>query len=308
MGRRRFRSGGRHIDGIVVLDKPVGMGSNESLQVVKRLFRARKAGHTGSLDRLASGMLPICMGEATKMSGFLLNADKRYETSVRLGVRTSTGDAEGSVIEVRAVPAHSTDRLNEVLSEFVGEIEQTPPMHSAIKHRGQRLYKLAHQGIVVERKPRRIRIHDITLLGTRGEHLLVDIRCSKGTYVRTLAEDIGERLGCGAHVDALRRLEVGPFKGDEIVSLDRLRELSEQDPEALDALLLPADAGLAQWPDVSVPDRVSYYLKQGQPVLVPHAPTTGLVRIYVQPRRFLGVGEVLDDGRIAPRRLLHTAR
>ena len=284
------------------------MGSNESLQVVKRLFRARKAGHTGSLDRLASGLLPICMGEATKISGFLLNADKRYETSIRLGVRTSTGDAEGSVLETRRVPAHSVSRMNEVLSEFLGEIEQTPPMHSAIKHRGQRLYKLAHQGIVVERKPRRIRIYGITLLGVRSEQLLVDIRCSKGTYVRTLAEDIGQRLGCGAHVDALRRLEVGPFKDDAMVSLDRIRELSEQGPEAIDALLLPADSGLAQWPDVSVPERVSYYLKQGQPVMVPHAPTTGLVRIYAQPGRFLGVGEVLDDGRIAPRRLLHRPR
>ena len=295
------------MDGVLLLDKPVGMGSNESLQVVKRLFWARKAGHTGSLDRLASGLLPICMGEATKVSGFLLNADKRYETRIRLGVRTRTGDAEGAVVETRHVPAYSVARVNEVLSEFVGEIEQTPPMYSAIKHQGQRLYKLAHQGIVVERKPRRIRIYFITLLDVRGELLAVDVKCSKGTYIRTLAEDIGERLGCGAHVEALRRLQAGPFGVDASMSLDGLRERSEEGPDALDALLLPAESALSDRPEVCISGGVSYYLEQGQPVMVPHAPTTGFVRIYTSPRRFLGVGEVLDDGRIAPRRLLRAA-
>lgn len=305
MARKRFRPRGRRIDGILVLDKPVGMGSNESLQVVKRLFRARKAGHTGSLDRLASGLLPICMGEATKISGFLLNADKRYETSLRLGVRTRTGDAEGEVIETRAVSGYSRARIEEVLSEFVGDIEQIPPMHSAIKHQGQRLYKLAHQGIEVERKPRPIRIHYIALLDAQNARLIIDVKCSKGTYVRTLAEDIGERLGCGAHVEALRRLEAGPFDTASAVSLDAVRERSEEGLDALDALLLPVEAGLAEWPEVHIPPRVAYYLEQGQPVLVPHAPTEGFVRIHAKPGRFLGVGEVQDDGRIAPRRLLH---
>ena len=304
MGRKRFRPRGRPIDGILVLDKPVGMGSNESLQVVKRLFRARKAGHTGSLDRLASGLLPICMGEATKISGYLLNADKRYETCVRLGARTRTGDAEGEVIENRAVPRYSRSRVDEVLSEFVGLIEQIPPMHSAIKHQGQRLYKLAHQGIEVERKARQVRIHHLDLLDQQADRLFVDVKCSKGTYIRTLAEDIGERLGCGAHVEALRRLEAGPFDIDASTSLDTVRERSREGLEALDAMLLPAEAGLSDWPEVHIPQRVAYYLEQGQPVLVPHAPTDGFVRIYSKSGGFLGVGEVQDDGRIAPRRLL----
>ena len=292
------------MDGILVLDKPVGMGSNESLQVVKRLFGARKAGHTGSLDRLASGLLPLCMGEATKISGFLLNADKRYETSVRLGVRTRTGDAEGEVLETREVPQYPTARLEEVLSEFVGEIEQIPPMFSAIKHQGQRLYKLAHRGIEVERAPRRIRIHYATLLDVPDGRIVIDVKCSKGTYIRTLAEDIGERLGCGAHVEALRRLEAGPFDLHSSVSLDAVRKCSEQGQDTLDALLLPAEAALSDWPEVHVPKQVAYYLEQGQPVMVPHAPTEGFVRIHAKPGGFLGVGEVQDDGRIGPRRLL----
>ena len=304
MGRKRFRPQGRPVDGILVLDKPLGMGSNESLQVVKRLFRARKAGHTGSLDRLASGLLPICMGEATKISGFLLNADKRYEASIRLGVRTRTGDAEGAVVRTRPVGRYSKTRIDEVLSDFVGDIEQTPPMHSAIKHQGQRLYKLAHQGIEVERKPRRIRVHYIRLLDRQDECLVVDVKCSKGTYIRTLAEDIGECLGCGAHVEALRRLEAGPFDTEVSVSLDAVRERREEGLDALDALLLPAEAGLSDQPEVQVPQRVAYYLEQGQPVMVPHAPTDGFVRLYAKSGHFLGVGEVQDDGRIAPRRLL----
>ena len=304
MSRRRFRPKGRRVDGILVLDKPLGMGSNESLQVVKRLFRARKAGHTGSLDRLASGLLPICMGEATKISGFLLNADKRYETCVRLGVRTRTGDAEGEVVETREVPKFSSAKLEEVLSDFVGDIEQIPPMYSAIKHQGQRLYKLAHRGIEVERQPRRIRIYHARLLDAREQQFIFDVKCSKGTYIRTLAEDIGERLGCGAHVEALRRLEAGPFEIASSISLDAIRQRSEEGLDALDALLLPAEAALADRPEVHVPSQVAYYLGQGQPVMVPHAPTEGFVRIYARPGRFLGVGEVQDDGRIAPRRLL----
>ena len=304
MGRRQFRARGRRVDGILVLDKPVGMGSNESLQVVKRLFRARKAGHTGSLDRLASGLLPLCMGEATKLSGFLLNADKRYEATFRLGVRTRTGDAEGEAVETRSVPIFSTARLEEVLAEFVGEVEQIPPMYSAIKHQGQRLYKLAHRGIEVERKPRRIRIYHANLLDHPTGRMVVDIKSSKGTYIRTLAEDIGERLGCGAHVEALRRLEAGPFDLDSSVSLDAVRKCSEEGLDALDALLMPAEAGLADRPEVHIPPRVAYYLEQGQPVMVPHAPTEGFVRIYARPGHFVGVGEVQEDGRIAPRRLL----
>ena len=299
------RARGRSVDGLVILDKPVAMGSNEVLQVVKRLFNARKAGHTGSLDRLASGVLPICLGEATKISGFLLNADKRYEADVRLGVRTNTGDAEGETIQTAPVKLPSRRKLGRVLEGFVGEIEQIPPMHSAIKHKGQRLYKLAHQGLVVERKPRRVRIYELDLLGTEPEMLTIEVKCSKGTYIRTLAEDIGEVLGCGAHVERLRRLEAGPFVADDMIGLGRLRDIAAASTAQLDATLLPIEAAVSHWPQVSLPEGVSYYLRQGQPVMVPHAPTEGWVRIYVDEQRFIGVGEVLDDGRVAPRRLVN---
>ncbi len=292
------------MDGVLLLDKPLGQGSNEVLQVVKRLFYARKAGHTGSLDRLASGLLPICFGEATKMSGFLLNADKRYLATVRLGQITTTADAEGEVLSTQPVPELNDREIEAVLARFTGTIDQVPPMHSAIKVNGQRLYKLAHQGLVVDRESRQVTVHEFRLLG-RGDHeLQVEVACSKGTYIRTLAEDVGKAIGCGAHVSQLRRTEVGPFRADDMVSLDEVRERAEQRPRQLDELLLPIEAALGDCPQVSLPDNAAYYLRRGQPVLVPHAPTCGWVRIYVEPQRFLGVGEVLDDGRIAPRRLV----
>ncbi len=302
MSRRRPR--GRPISGILPLDKPVGLGSNEVLQQVKRLYRARKAGHTGSLDRLASGLLPICLGEATKMSGFLLNADKRYLATVRLGVTTTTGDAEGEVTATRPVPVLERGEVEAVLARFTGEISQVPPMHSAIKVRGQRLYKLAHRGLVVEREARTVTIHELTLLGLDRESLELEVACSKGTYIRTLAEDIGEALGCGGHVCALRRTEVGPFRGGQMVTLEQLETNAAEGLEALDARLLPAEAALADCPRVSLPENAAYYLRRGQPVLVAHAPTGGWVRIYAGEGEFVGVGEVLDDGRIAPRRLV----
>jgi len=305
MNRRAAK--GRAVNGILLLDKPVGMGSNELLQVVKRLSQARKAGHTGSLDRLASGLLPLCFGEATKISGFLLNADKHYLAGIRLGVTTSTADAEGKVLRERPLPSLTRERVEEVLARFTGEIKQIPPMHSAIKHHGQRLYKLAHQGLVVEREPRTVTIHAFHLLGMTPDCLDVEVRCTKGTYIRTLAEDVGEALGCGAHVGALRRTAVGPFTADEMISLAALRSLADEGPQRVDDALLPMDAALANWPPVSVPENAAFYLRRGQPVLVPHAPTEGLVRIYAGSRRFLGVGEVLEDGRIAPKRLIHTA-
>lgn len=300
---RRVKKG-RNIQGILLLDKPIGMGSNEVLQVVKRLYHARKAGHTGSLDQLASGLLPICMGEATKLSGFLLNADKRYRAVFRLGEKTTTGDAEGEILESRPVPPMTRIDLERVLAGFQGEIEQIPPMHSAIKHKGQRLYRLAQQGVVVERAPRTITIHALQLLGFEKNTMELDIHCSKGTYIRTLAEDVGEALGCGGHVLALRRTESGPFREADMVTLDRLRELAKQeDFPLLDTLLLPMDAALSDWPQVNLSEDVAYYFTKGQAVLIPHAPTHGQVRIYNTHRRFLGVGEILDDGRVAPRRL-----
>lgn len=299
---RAKRGGVRDVHGVVLLDKPTAVGSNEVLQIVKRLFRARKAGHTGSLDRLASGLLPICLGEATKLSGFLLNADKRYRARIRLGVRTATGDAEGAVVDTRPIPSLSDDEVEAALARFRGRIQQVPPMHSALKHRGQRLYKLAYQGITVEREPREVVIHRLECTCRDGERIELDVGCSKGTYVRTLSEDLGEALGTTAHVDALRRVGSGPFGEDEMVSLAELRE-SERSG-TLDRYLTPMEAVLSEWPAVSLSRDLAWYLRQGQPVRVPRAPTSGRVRLHAADDRFMGVGEVLDDGRIAPRRLI----
>ncbi len=303
MGRRR-RNTGRKISGILLLDKPQGITSNRALQRVKTLFKAQKAGHTGSLDPLASGLLPICLGEATKTSAFLLDADKIYTVTCKLGERTTTADAEGEVVDTRPFADISEERVEEALAPFRGEIEQIPPMYSAVKHEGQRLYKLAREGVEVEREPRKVTIHELTL--TRFEPPFVDlyVHCTKGTYVRTLVEDLGEALGCGAHVTALRRSGVGPYSGDDMVTLDQLYSESEQGLEALDKHLLPIETALAQWPDVHLSADSAFYLRQGQPVLVPKAPTSGLVRLYEGDSRFLGVGEILDDGRVAPKRLI----
>ncbi len=303
MGRRHRK--GRDVQGIVLLDKPVGLSSNEALQIVKRLFNARKAGHTGSLDKLASGLLPICLGEATKMSSFLLNADKHYQATFKLGVKTTTGDAEGEVVLTRPTSGVSSDRILQVLSSFTGEIDQIPPMHSAIKYKGKPLYKLAHQGIEVERQPRRVTIHSLALLAFTGDELKVEVRCSKGTYIRTLAEDIGDVLGCGAHVSGLRRIGAGPYDNDKLLTLEDLRAMAEQGEEVLDTALLATESAVEHWPNVKLTDDVAYYVRQGQPVMVPHAPTRGWVRLSAVSHGFLGVGEVLDDGRIAPRRLIN---
>jgi tRNA pseudouridine55 synthase len=298
MARRQFRK----VNGVLLLDKPLGMTSNAALQEVKHLFRAQKAGHTGSLDPLATGLLPICMGEATKISAFLLSADKHYRVRCRLGERTTTGDAEGEVIERRPVSDCALDRLEVILGRFRGEIEQIPPMYSALKYQGDRLYNLARQGVEVERAPRRVTIHALDLLAASEAEFEIDVRCSKGTYVRTLAEDIGEALGCGAHVVALRRLGVGPFDAPAMHELDALRARAADGFEALDAALLPLDQALTDWPKVVLGRDSVYYLRQGQPVLVPRAPTQGWVRLYTD-EHFFGVGEILDDGRVAPRRL-----
>ena len=298
----RGSRGGRDVHGVVLLDKPRELGSNQVLQTVKRMFRARKAGHTGSLDRLASGLLPICLGEATKLSGFLLNADKHYRAGIRLGVRTATGDAEGEVVETIPIPPLDERTVEEALERFRGPIEQIPPMHSALKHHGQRLYKLAHQGITVERKPREVMIHHLACTRWEQERIELDIVCSKGTYVRTLSEDIGEALGTTAHVDELRRTGSGPFSEDEMVSLSELEKAGESG--TLDRHLTPMEAVLADWPVVSLSRDTAWYLRRGQPVRVPRAPTEGWVRLHTDDDRFMGVGEVLDDGRVAPRRLI----
>jgi tRNA pseudouridine55 synthase len=235
----------------------------------------------------------------------LLDADKRYEGTCKLGTVTSTADAEGEVIETQPVPELEQSQIEAVLQRYTGEIEQVPPMHSAIKQNGQPLYKLARQGVEVERQPRRIHIYELSLQAQRPEELDIFVRCSKGTYIRTLAEDIGRDLGCGAHLGSLRRTGVGPFGIEKAYTLEQLRETLEQGGlEALDALLLPLEAALTDFPDIRLSDNGAFYVQQGQPVQVAQAPTEGWVRLYAPDERFLGVGQILDDGRVAPKRLL----
>ena len=306
MGRRRSQDHQnlRRVNGILLLDKPVGLTSNAALQVVKKMYAARKAGHTGSLDPLATGLLPLCFGEATKVSGFLLDADKHYQVTCKFGEQTSTGDAEGELISERPLDGLNEQQLLKVMQGFVGDIEQIPPMYSALKHKGERLYKLARQGVEVEREPREVTIFDLQLQRFDSPLAELRIHCSKGTYVRTLVEDIGELLGCGAHVVGLRRDGVGPFDGANMIDMQGLEAVASEGHYALDQLLLPMESGLTQWPDVRLTGDAAFYLRQGQPVLVPKAPTTGWVRLYEGESRFLGMGEILEDGRVAPRRLM----
>ncbi|MFK7977687.1 MAG: tRNA pseudouridine(55) synthase TruB [Halioglobus sp.] len=309
MARRRK---GRPVDGILVLDKPLGESSNHALQQAKRLFFAAKAGHTGSLDPLATGVLPLCFGEATKFSQYLLDADKTYESTFVLGTRRDTGDAEGQILEQVDATAISESDVATALKAFEGTIEQVPSMFSAIKQNGQPLYKLARKGIEVERKARQVTIKSLDLLAFRpGVAPEVDIRleCSKGTYVRSLAEDLGAALECGGYVSALRRTAAGPFTLDNSVTLATLEALKANEKLAdMDSLLAPADAALGALPLVRLTESGGYYLRQGQPVMVPNAPCDGIVRVALETGEFLGVGEVLDDGRIAPRRLIVTGR
>lgn len=305
MSRKKPR--GRKVNGILLLDKAIGITSNTALQKVKRLYQAAKAGHTGSLDPLASGLLPLCMGEATKLSSFLLDSDKGYTGVCKLGIKTSTADAEGEVIDTRPVPTLSEAELKATLAKFVGDIEQIPPMHSAIKMQGQPLYKLAHQGIEVERQPRPVTIHSLELTSFSGDEFAFDLHCSKGTYVRTLVEDIGEALGCGAHLGALRRTHVGPFELSQAVTLAELEQVAaDTGMEGLDARLIPMDQALEKWPAVHLSDNSAYYVRQGQAVQVAKAPTSGWVRLFANNDHFLGVGQILDDGRVAPKRLVNT--
>jgi tRNA pseudouridine55 synthase len=303
MARRRR---GRDVNGILVLDKPPGFSSNDAVQKAKRLFHARKVGHTGALDPLATGVLPLCFGEATKFSQYLLTSDKKYWVRLTLGVATDSGDADGNVMATRPVEGITQARVEDVLRFFRGEIDQVPSMFSAVKHQGQPLYKLARQGIEIEREARRIKIFSNELLALEGDELILLIHCSKGTYVRTIAQELGEHLGCGAHVTELRRLAAGPYGESDLVSFETLEAALEQG--SLDGFLLPVSSAVGDWPEVRLNDDTAYYLRQGQPVIVPHAPTSGWVRLSEQlaegATRFLGVGEVLDDGRVAPRRLV----
>lgn len=303
MARRRR---GRDVNGILVLDKPEGFSSNDAVQKAKRLFHARKVGHTGALDPLATGVLPLCFGEATKFSQYLLTSDKKYWTRLKLGVATDSGDADGNVLDTRPVEDIDIDRVDDTLRFFRGEIDQVPSMFSAVKHQGQPLYKLARQGIEIERDARRVMIYSNEVISLEGDELTLAIHCSKGTYVRTIAQELGEHLGCGAHVTALRRTAAGPFDESELVTFETLEAALEEG--SLDPFLLPVASAVGDWPEVMLNDATAYYLRQGQPVLVPQAPTSGWVRLSERldegSTRFLGVGEVLNDGRVAPRRLV----
>ncbi|MEW8431558.1 MAG: tRNA pseudouridine(55) synthase TruB, partial [gamma proteobacterium symbiont of Ctena orbiculata] len=274
MGRRRNR--GRNISGVLLLDKPQGMTSNKALQEVKFLYKAAKAGHTGSLDPLATGLLPICFGEATKLSAFLLDADKHYRVRVRLGGPRSTADAEGEGVEQADPSGVTEEMLRRTLDGFLGEQQQLPPMYSAIKHQGERLYKLARKGVEVEREPRTIHLYSLRLIDFSLPDFTMDVHCSKGTYVRTLAEDIGKQLGCGAYVSGLRRSGVGPYDDQSMLTLDQVREaFSAKQFKEMDDWLLPLESALAEWPQVALSADAAFYMKQGQPILVPNAPTSG---------------------------------
>ena len=288
----------------MLLDKPAGITSNDALQKVKRLFDARKAGHTGSLDKTATGLLPLCFGDACKFSSYLLDADKHYLAKCQLGVETNTGDAAGEVTSERPVPALHENALIEILNEFCGEISQIPPMFSALKQNGQRLYKLAYKGEEVERAPRAVTIHQISLSELTDTHFEIEVICSKGTYIRTLAEDIGRRIGCGAHVTSLRRLGAGPYTAEHMIDMSELDKLARVGQEQLDKSLVSIDSALVNLPELCLSESLVFYLCQGQTVTVANAPTQGLVRLYKQGKAFIGLGEVLDDGRIKPRRLL----
>lgn len=306
------RSKGRPVDGILILDKPAGLTSNEALQKVKYLFYAAKAGHTGSLDPLATGVLPICLGEATKFTQFLLEADKVYRSTFSFGVATETGDADGKIIGRIDASDLTAEQVEAALPDFRGEIEQIPSMYSALKHGGQPLYKLARQGIEVEREARQATIFRFDLLAFRAGEVAevdVDIHCSKGTYIRTIAEDLGKVLGLGAHVSGLRRTAAGPFSLDDAITLEQLEVLREgKRAEDLDFLLHPLDAAVGDRLAVELSESAAWYFRRGQPVMTPavyqKAIEGDIVRIFRADGDFLGVGEVLDDGRVTPRRLV----
>jgi len=293
----------RRINGVLLLDKPSGISSNQALQQAKRLFQAEKAGHTGSLDPLATGLLPLCFGEATKFSHFLLDADKSYRAWIKLGVTTTTGDAEGEVIQVLPVSL-MREQIETALARFMGEIAQVPPMYSALKHQGKPLYTYAREGIDIDRKARNVVIHAITLERFDHDELEIVVKCSKGTYIRTLAEDIGNTLGCGGHLVGLRRLSTGDFELQQGLTLEQIEALplAERDLQ-----LLGADALISGLPEVVLDEESTYYLQRGQRVWKPGSIPKGQFRLYGPGHVFLGIGEQMQDGKIAPKRLVQVS-
>ncbi|SDK56320.1 tRNA pseudouridine(55) synthase TruB [Billgrantia gudaonensis] len=302
MARRRR---GLPVDGVMLLDKPRGVSSNHALQRARHLLQAQKAGHTGTLDPMATGLLPVCFGEATKFTAFLLDADKVYRTRVELGTVTDSGDAEGEVVARGEVPRFHEADIEGVLAHFLGEIEQVPPMYSALKHQGRKLYELAREGKSVARAARRVTVYDARLLAFEGEAFELEVRVSKGTYIRTLAEDIGQALGCGAHISALRRLATGPFTGDDMVTLEALEALPDQ--AAREGMLLPADVLVEHLPRLTVGDEAASRLTHGQSARVAHGLTEGETPRLYRDETFLGLGVVTTPQEVAPKRLLSGA-
>lgn len=296
------RKSGRDVHGIVLLDKRLGASSNQALQEVRRLFNANKAGHTGALDPLATGLLPLCFGEATKVSALMLDDDKRYQVTVQLGVMTDTGDSEGKIVAEMPLPTLDEERLQVCLQHFTGPIEQVPPMYSALKHQGKKLYELAREGKTVDRQPRAITIYELQLLSVDAEsgQLTLDVSCSKGTYIRSLAEDIGQWLGSCATVVALRRRQAGMFSLDQAYTVQQLQAM---DFGQLQQTLIALDVPLKRIPDVSLSLEQAEKIKLGQRIAFDGG-VTGQVRIY-SPEAFLGLGEILLDGKLAPKKLFH---
>ncbi|MEK2119393.1 tRNA pseudouridine(55) synthase TruB [Vibrio parahaemolyticus] len=308
MARRRK---GRPINGVILLDKPTGISSNDALQKVKRIYFAEKAGHTGALDPLATGMLPICLGEATKFSQFLLDSDKRYRVIAKLGERTNTSDSDGEVVETRPVDV-TLEKLEASIEKFRGESDQVPSMFSALKYQGKPLYEYARKGIEVPRESRKITVYEIILHRFEGDEVEMEVHCSKGTYIRTIVDDLGELLGCGAHVTMLRRTAVAKYPYEKLVTLEQLNELLEQahreeiaPRELLDPLLMPMDTAVEDLPEVNLIPELADMVQHGQPVQVLGAPEQGALRLTMgEERLFIGVGEMNDDGKIAPKRLV----
>ena len=299
------RKRGRDIHGVFLLDKPQGMSSNDIMQKVKRIFQANKAGHTGALDPLATGMLPICLGEATKFSQFLLDADKRYLVTAKLGERTDTSDAEGQIVETREVKVKTPEILT-ALEQFRGDILQVPTMFSALKHNGKPLYEYARQGITVEREARPITIFELNFIEYNAPYLTLEVHCSKGTYIRTLVDDLGEALGCGAHVTMLRRTAVADYPTEKMLDWNALQSLAaQQDLSLLDALLLPMDTAVAKLPTLTLDESQTQGIGFGQRVKFDNPNSLqGQVRLFSNENRFLGVAVIDENNVIRPQRLV----
>ena len=310
MGRRR--KSGRSVNGVLLLNKPVGLTSNKVLQKVRWIFDANRAGHTGALDPLASGVLPLCFGEATKFSQYLLDSDKYYRSTYILGISTATGDSEGEIVSQQNASTITRQQIEEKIKDFQGQINQIPSMYSALKYQGQPLYKLARKGIEVDRPARKITIFDYRVIdfrsGTNPE-VDVEVHCSKGTYIRSLAEDLGTALGCGAHVSALHRFKAGPFDEAQTVTLSELEKLKETGTvEQLDQLLKPVDTPVSDYPAVEFDQITAGYFQLGQVINSNKAFRQGqegdIVRVFRENGTFLGIGTITEDGKIAPKRLV----